>query len=418
MGVFALALGREKDIQVKLVKFALLGNLLDAVRDLVGQHDHPGQGGIGVVLAHPCFLDPLLVRVGPVVDLFLDKLAGVQRPERCAGQVQIVGGSDGQPGFVVGVAPVVAAQVLVIIILVLLKELAGVFFPGAKVVLVKDDQVPVGGMHPLVVGLDAAGVFVDAKEVLEGAKADDGAVFVRALVLVIDGVLQIVGVAGDELPTLKIHMGHQVLAPGGLHGGLEGQNQHPGKAHLFRQLIGGKGLAEAHFGVPQKLGRAVGAFLIGRAVVGHSAVHSLRLFRAHGESLGAVFYIVGAAAHGHNGGPHLLHRTAEPLAAHALYALAFQHTVDIVVVKAAAVRVHGALPQYNAVGHAAVRPLGGVLLRHALVHIHGGVAHFQQATVLGVGVLVGVDHGVGGRALGEEVSWHCHHRPLMIFSNQ
>ena len=274
-------------------------------------------------------------------------------------------------------------------------------------VLVKDDQVPVGSMYPFIVGLDAAGLFVDAEKILEGAKADDRPVFVRPLVLVVDGVLQIVCIAGDKLPALKIHMGHQVLAPGGLHGGLEGQDQHPLEAHLFRQLVGGKGLAKAHFGVPQKLGRAVGAFLVGGAIVGDGAVDGFHLFRAHGEGLGAVLYIISMVAHGHNGGQYVLHRAAEPLAAHALHALALQHAVDIVVIEAAAIRVHGALPQHNMVGHAAVRPLGGVLLCHAPVHIHGGVAYFQQALVLGVGVLVGVDHRVGGWALGEEIWTHC-----------
>ena len=224
MGVFALALGREKDVQVKLVKFALLGNLLDAVRDFVGKHDHAGQGGVGVILSHPVFLGPLLVRVGPVIDLFLDKLAGVQRPEWCAGQVQIIQGGDGQPGFIVGVAAVVLGQILVVVILILFKQFTGVFFPGTKVVLVKDDQVPVGSMYPFIVGLDAAGLFVHAEKVLEGTKADDRPVFVRPLVLVVDGVLQIVCIAGDKLPALKIHMGHQVLAPSGLHSGLEGQD--------------------------------------------------------------------------------------------------------------------------------------------------------------------------------------------------
>src|SRR5699024_9380172 len=145
----------------------------------------------------------------------------------------------------------------------------------------------------------------------------------------------------------------------------------------FCQLVGGKGLAKAHFGVPQKFGRAVGAFLIGGTIVGDGAVDCLRLFRAHGKGLGAVLHIVGVVAHGHNGGLHILHRAAEPFAAHALHALALQHAVDIVVIEAAAIRVHGALPQYDAVGHAAVRPLGGVLLRHAPVHIHSGVTHFQ-----------------------------------------
>ena len=118
-------------------------------------------------------------------------------------------------------------------------------------------------------------------------------------------------------------MGHQILSPGGLHGGLESQDQHPLETHLFCQLVGGKGLAKAHFGVPQELGRAVGAFLVGGAVVGDGAVDCLRLFRAHGKGLGAVLHIVGVVAHGHNGGLYVLHRAAEPLTAHALHALAF-----------------------------------------------------------------------------------------------
>ena len=152
-------------------------------------------------------------------------------------------------------------------------------------------------------------------------------------------------------------------------------------------------------------------FLVGGAIVGDGAVDGFHLFRAHGEGLGTVLHIIGVVAHGHDGGLYLLYRTAEPLAAHALHALAFQHAVDIVVIEAAAVRVHGALPQHDAVGHAAVRPLGGVLLRHAPVHIHGGVAHFQQPLVLGVGVLVGVDHRVGGGALGEEILIRHRHHP-------
>ena len=49
-------------------------------------------------------------------------------------------------------------------------------------VLVKDDQVPVSSMYPLVVGFDAAGLFVDAEKILERTKADDRPVFVRPLV--------------------------------------------------------------------------------------------------------------------------------------------------------------------------------------------------------------------------------------------
>ncbi len=40
MRVFAFALGGEENVQVKFVELALFGNLLDAVRDFIGQHDH------------------------------------------------------------------------------------------------------------------------------------------------------------------------------------------------------------------------------------------------------------------------------------------------------------------------------------------------------------------------------------------
>ena len=203
-------------------------------------------------------------------------------------------------------------------------------------------------------------------------------------------------------------MGHQVLAPRGLNRGLESENKHAFEAHFLSQLIRGERLAEAHFRVPQEFGCT--PLHIGRMVVFHGLCHSCLLLRAHRECLCAVLHVVDMVAHGYDGSFHLLHGAAEPLAAYTLHTLAFQHAVDIVVVETAAVRVHGALPQYDAVGHAAVRPLGGVLLRHAPVHAYGGVTHFQQAAVLGVGVLVGIDHGMGGRALGEEVSWHWYRR--------
>lgn len=80
----------------------------------------------------------------------------------------------------------------------------------------------------------------------------------------------------------------------------------------------------------------------------------------------------------------------------------------VVVGEGAAVRIHGGFPVDDAVGDAAIGTLGGVLLGHALVHVDGGVANFQQAGVLGVGIRVGVNHGVGGGAWGEEVRHNQH----------
>ena len=146
-------------------------------------------------------------------------------------------------------------------------------------------------------------------------------------------------------------------------------------------------------------------------------VHRLPLLRAHGEITGAVLYVGGAAADGQHRRAHIVHRAAEPLAAHAGDALAFQHSMYVVIGERAAVRVHGGGSVDDAVGDAAVGPLGGVLLGDALVHVDGGVADFQQANVLGVGVLVGVDGGMGEGAWGEEVR-HRYHRPLKTFCPQ
>ena len=85
--------------------------------------------------------------------------------------------------------------------------------------------------------------------------------------------------------------------------------------------------------------------------------------------------------------------------------------------KGGAVRVHGRLPAEDTVGRHSIGALGGVLLDHPAVDVNGGVAHFQESPVLGVGVLVGVDHGVRFWALGEEVSGHRCQLPLFVVEN-
>ena len=249
----AFALGGKEHVQVEFIVFALFRNLLDAFRDLVGHHNHPGQGGVGVVLSLPIFLGTLFIRVGPVVDLLLDKLAGVEGTEWCAGQIQIMVGGDGQPCFIAGVGTAVLLHILgiVVVLIVLFKQLLGVLFPCAKVVLIEDDQIPVDGMYPLVAALDGAGGLIHAKIILERAKADDRTALVGALV----GQCRS---AGDELPALKILVGVQVLLPRTDHGRLKGEHQHPLKVHPLCQLVGGKGLFKPHFAVPQKFRVALG----------------------------------------------------------------------------------------------------------------------------------------------------------------
>ncbi len=201
-------------------------------------------------------------------------------------------------------------------------------------------------------------------------------------------------------------MADQILAPCRLNSRLEGQDQNTGKTHFLRQLIGSKGFAEAHLGVPQKLRRPRGAFFIGRAVIGNRPIDGILLFRTHTEYLRSVFIVSGMIANGNDCRTHIVHRAFEPLAAHASDLLAAEHLVNILIGERTTVRVHGRLPQDNTIGYTSVRSLGGILLRHTLVHIHRGIAHFQKSLVLRVGVLIGIDHRVRCRALGEE----CHFR--------
>ena len=232
-GVFAVPLRLEEHIQIELVELALFRNLADAVGDLVGHHDHTGQRGIGVVLANPVVLGTLLVGIGPVVNLLFDKLAGVEGPERRAGEIEIIAGRDGQPCFVAGIAGMYCIEVDVHVVFVRIhKELLCVICPGTKVVFVENDKIPVHGMNPFVMGLDAAG-FAQAEEILEGTEANDGTVFIRLGILLVGAGFAGVLRPGDELPALKIHMGHQVFPPRTLDGGLEGENQNPLKAHAL-----------------------------------------------------------------------------------------------------------------------------------------------------------------------------------------
>ena len=213
--------------------------------------------------------------------------------------------------------------------------------------------------------------------------------------------------AGDELPALEVAVGQQVRFPGVSHGGLEGQYQQARPAHASGQLVGGKGLAEAHLAVPEKVGRLVGAFASAVLEVGGSLLHGLLLFGAHAEGLGAGQVGVVPAAHGFHGLSHVLYRAAEPFARRVVDVLhAAQAVVHVVVGEGGAVFAHGGGFVADDVGQGAGAQRG-VLLADALLHADGGVAYFQQAAVLRVCVLVGVYLGSYVGTLGEEGN-RCH----------
>ena len=152
---------REEHVQVKLIELTLHGDLSNAVRDLIGQHDHSGQRQIGIAGTNPAVLCPLLIGVCPVIDLVFDKLAGVDGSERCAGQEQIVARRDGQEGFIISVVRLILLIFLLVEIsfsffIRIVKQFLSILTPCTKAILVKDDQIPIGGMDELILGLDAA----------------------------------------------------------------------------------------------------------------------------------------------------------------------------------------------------------------------------------------------------------------------
>ena len=357
MCILAGAFSGEEHVQVKLIKLALFGNALNALRDLVCKHNHSRQSSVGIyAFAFPFGLSPLLIGIGPVINLLLNELTGIQRTERRAGEIEVIGRSDRQPRFIVGVTGIVFGKVLFVGILILFKQLFCAVLPCAEMVFIENNEIPVRGVDPFVIGLDAAGLLVYTEKILKRAEADDGPGFIRLSVLLI--VCQTAGDGRpcDELPALEIHVRQQILTPCGLHRRFEGEDQHTLHAHFLCQLIGRKGLAEAHLGVPQEFRRSAAAFLISRFEILHGHIHGVFLLRTHGEGLCTLLNIFRTGLNGHNSGLHIVQRAFEPLVAvlsgvQLLFALCFQNGVDVMVSEAAAVIFHGGPLAENAVRH-------------------------------------------------------------------
>lgn len=99
-------------------------------------------------------------------------------------------------------------------------------------------------MHPFIAGLDASRAPVAPHEVLEATEADDR----------LTGIcfFELQTFSGDELPSLEVHMTHEVIMPGSLDSGLEGEYEHALCIHVFCELVSCKRLAEAHLCVPEE----------------------------------------------------------------------------------------------------------------------------------------------------------------------
>ena len=84
------ARSRKELVEVELVEFPGARDRQQFVRHLVGKQTHLRQRTIRVPLAGvldgEVFLGALFVGIGPVEDLFFNKLARRQRSERCSGE--------------------------------------------------------------------------------------------------------------------------------------------------------------------------------------------------------------------------------------------------------------------------------------------------------------------------------------------
>ena len=114
------------------------------------------------------------------------------------------------------------------------------------------------------------------------------------------------------MPPVEVHMGFQVRLPGILHGGLEGENQHPFGPEFFGELIGGEGLAETHLGIPEEARNRFLVLCPDRLIVGVGFLDRIRLFPPHRKILVMRAGEFLATAQPGQNCPHVLHRAAHP----------------------------------------------------------------------------------------------------------
>ena len=191
-GVGPRASRLEERVEVELLELARVGDGHQLLGHLVCQQAHLGQGGIRVRHQRrtppELLFRPLLVRVRPVEDLFLDELTGRHGSERGPGKVQVCLRGDRQDVGLLGgefaKVGIDAVEVGAILVgssppchrgFLPLEELLGRIPPCPEVVLVEHHEVPLDDVQPLVLGLDVPDG-VTAKEILEGTEVDQGLV--------------------------------------------------------------------------------------------------------------------------------------------------------------------------------------------------------------------------------------------------
>ena len=258
---------------------------------------------------------------------------------------------DRQEGFVIGVARflrlvLLGIKVCIIFFVRVFKQFFRVFTPRAEVVLVKDDKVPVFSMDKLILGLNTTGL-IGAQQVLEGTEHDNRLFLIRTGKLAVN-VHMVTGsvLIGNKLPALKVHMGHKVFTPCRFHCRFEGQNKDALESHFLCKLIGCKGLAKAHLGIPKELRRSAGIFLRRIGIILHRALYRLILLRAHFEGSSTAGIRDDTGFQFDNRSFHIIHGAVKPFVAvaalvHLAKALAAENAVNILICENGTIGAHG-----------------------------------------------------------------------------
>ena len=169
--ILALALCGEEYIEVKLVELSLHSYTPNFLGYLVGHENHSRQCKIRIPRTFPFGFGALFIGICPVEYLFLDELTAVYRAERRTRKIEIVPRRNRQECFVAGISRFLELIFLNIEIRLgffigIVEQLSRVLAPCAKMVLVKDYDIPVVRMDKLVLCLYTA-VFVCAKQILK-----------------------------------------------------------------------------------------------------------------------------------------------------------------------------------------------------------------------------------------------------------
>ena len=209
-------------------------------------------------------------------------------------------------------------------------------------------------------------------------------------------------------------MCEKIFFPSCLNCGFEGKDQNLLPLHLQGELVGGKGLAEAHLAVPEEV-RRTPLFRSIALEIGRRLIHRPFLFRPHAEILDAVPSHIYPVPDGHNGRPYLLRCAAIPFALNMSAPHFHQHAMHVMVHKHRTILPHGRFLDQDTVRWFA-RAHNVILLAYSFLHANRGIAHLQNTFQVGVIlVFVRIDHRSRLRLFRKIVVIGCHRLLFILF---